>query len=200
MSSFRALDRKLRSEDVSQFLSLFLLFIVLGVMFSWSGSALTPNESWYTVTAICRTGLGLLALYLAARSLNQDAVERFPSFLLLAVTSFMTIPFRLITFAASQPAASLGMNLAFDLVFPLALFGICLLLAAFLIRVAWLSLPLTLVLVAAGAALDEVIGYRLFSPVAIITVENWALVATWGAVALASGVWLGLKVRRQQKL
>lgn len=196
MNLYRLIDARLRSEEVSQGVSLILLFVSLGLVFSWTGSALTPNDSWYTVTAISRTGLAVVAIYLALRDHRKDWRKLLSSYFVLLLVSFILMPFGLVTFAVSHPAASLAYTLVFDTLFPLGLFGFCLAGARLLPRLPWLSILFSAAIVAVCVVLDELIGYRLFSPITIIASDNWPLLLIWSVPAVATAVLIGLSARR----
>lgn len=188
MNLYGALDRRLRSEDLTQALSLILLFLSLTLVFSWTGNPLAVNDSWFNVGAVRRASLGVLALYLALRASSQPPVDQFAGYLALLCVAVVTVPFELVTFAASYPAASLGLSTAFDLVFPLGLYGIALAGTRVVPRAPWLTLLFTLLVLLLFVAADELLQTRLLSPLAIITADDWLRLAVWSLLALAGPV------------
>ena len=184
MSIYAALDRRLRSEDLSQAVSLMLLFLSLTLVFSWTGNPLTVNDSWFNVTAVRRAALGLLALYLALRAGSQTPTDQLAGYLALFCVALVTVPFEIVTFAASYPAASLGLSVAFDLAFPLGLYGIALAGTRLVPRAPWLTLLLSVLVLIAFAAVDELLSARLLSPLAIITADDWPRLVTWSILSL----------------
>ena len=198
MSVFRNLDRQLRSEGSSQALALFLVSLLLGLAFSWSGNPLVPNESWFTIETLSGAGLTLLAPYHAARSWSVDPPAAAASCLMLVFIWLTSVPFRLAAFAASHPAASLGLSVTLDLVFSVALYGLCLLLGRLLPKARWLALPLGLLTVILLTAADELLPYRLFNPFPGATAADWPVTAVWSAAAVLTGVWLFGRLGRQK--
>lgn len=197
MSIYSALDRRLRSEDLSQGLALILLFLSLTLVFSWTGNPLTVNDSWFNVTAVRRATLGLLALFLALRASPQAPTEQLAAYLALLCVALVTVPFELVTFAASYPAASLGLSVAFDMVFPLGLYAIALTGARLVPRAPWLTLVFTLLVLLLFAVADELLGAALLSPLAVITAGDWPRLVTWSILALA-GLVVMLAARRTE--
>lgn len=185
MNVYAALDRRLRSEDLTQALSLIFLALSLTLVFSWTGNPLAVNDSWFNVSAVRRVTLGLLALYLALRAGPGSRVEQFAGWLALLCVQVVTVPFELVTFAASYPAASLPLSVTFDLVFPLGLYGVALAGARLVPRAPWLALPVSVVVLLLFAAVDELFAVTLLSPLAIITADDWPRVVSWSLLAVA---------------
>ena len=185
MNLYAALDRRLRSEDLTQALAVLLLFLSLTLLFSWTGNPLTKNDSWFNLTAVGRVGLGVLAIYLALRSSRKPAVEQLASFLALLCVSLVILPFELVTFAASYPAASLVLSGAFNMLFPLGMFSIALLGTRLLPRAPWVTLLFTPLLLSAFVLVEELLGFVVLNPVNILTDDAWPLLVTWGLLSAA---------------
>lgn len=190
MSLHNRLDDRLRGEENSQLLALLLLLLTLVMLFSWSANPTASNDSWYGVSAVRLAGLGLLAVMSAIQCSSRSSAEQLAGFMATVVASAITVPFELVSFAASYPAASLPAALVFSFSFPLGLFGLALLTARLLGRLRWLALPLVLLLLAGIFVLDGLTGMQLLSPVTILQDDSWLLVGIWTLLALGTAGWL----------
>ncbi len=192
------LDDRLRGEENSQLVALLLLLLTLVMLFSWSSNPTASNDSWYGVSAVRLSGLGLLAVWTAIQCSSRSHAEQLAGFLATAVAAAITVPFELVSFAASYPAASLPATVVFSFSFPLGLFGMALLPARLLGRLRWLALPLVSTLLAGFFLLDGLTGMQLLNPVTILQDHSWLLVGSWSLLAVATGGWLILMRSRDE--
>lgn len=190
MNMPRQLDQWLRSEETSQLLSVLLLLLTVVLLFTWTSNPSRSNDSWYSVTAVRLTGLGLFATWAAVVASSSRTAEALSAWLVTALAAAVTVPFELVAFAASYPAASLPGTMLFSFSFPLGLFGISWLLARLFGRARWLAVPAVIALAAALFMLDGLTGLQLLSPVTIITSESWALLLSWSLLALLTLIML----------
>lgn len=197
MSIYEALDRRIRSEEVTQSLSVLLLLLSVTLIFSWTSSPLTANDSWFNITAVRRTSLALLALFLALRSSDRAQQEQVAAFITLFFIGLVTVPFELVAFAASYPDASAVLSMVFDLVFPLGIYSLALLGTKLVPRARWLTLLFAPLVLVALVTVDEILGRPIFSPVNIVDAAAWPLVLTWSILSLA-GLLVTLLERRSE--
>lgn len=190
MNAFTRLDERLRSEETSQLLAALLVLLLLVLLFTWSGNPQTRNDSWYSVMAVRLGGLTLLSIWWAARSSQSSVGVSLGGFSAVAVAAAVSLPFELVAFAGSYPAASLPLTVLFGLSFPLGLYGVTLLLARPLGRAWFLAVPAAVLLISLIFVIDGLTGIEILNPITTLTADNWLPAASWSAIALATALWL----------
>lgn len=198
MSTQAGLDRWLRAEENSQLLAVLLLLLTVVLLFTWTSNPALSNDSWYSVTAVRLFGLGLLAAWSAVQASSAAGPAALPAFLATMLAAALTVPFELVAFAASHPAASLPGTLLFSFSFPLGLFGLTLLLAQLFGRARWLALPAVTAVIVLLFIVDGFTGSQLLSPVTTIGTGSWLLLGNWSLLALLSFGWLLLRRRADE--
>lgn len=184
MSVLHELDGLLRSERLSQLLAGLLFAVIATLVFSWTADPLVPNDSWFNVVAVRRTGLALAAALLALSRVRAATPAQLAGLLCVVVLSLLTMPFELLTYAASYPPAGAWLSFVFDVVFPVAVGALVLVAGRLLPGRYWPALLAVPLVIAAGVVIDELTALHLFNPAATVTVSSWPLLVTWLLIAL----------------
>ena len=193
MTWWHALDRQLRSEQTGQLLALFLLFSVLALLFSWSGSAFVANDSWYTVTALRRGALALMAVWLGLSTFRESRRTQLLTAAVLCLLSLLGAPFSIAAWAASYPATDPAAGVLLDTVFGAGLYAFTAFSARLFGRVFWLALPAAALLLTVTVFADDLAGRNLAFPFRIqegglpLPVITWAVLALGFLAVLPAG-------------
>ncbi len=166
MRALGSLPERLGRNDMLHVFTLYLFALVLVLATRWPSEALPVNESWFSLAPARLALLQLIALAYGAHRSTDPPVEQRLTLMALALFVVVSIPFDVLTYAASYPVTPLAWSLTVPFLNAAAYFGLGLLLGrlAGLARLRSLLPILVPALVIAGIWLDVRLQLTLFNP------------------------------------
>lgn len=185
MTALRPLAERLRRGDMLQVLALFLASLVFVLATRWPGSATGANETWFELAQVRLTLLALVALAFGTAASPAPRGERAVTLAGVATFALVTVPFDVVTYAASFPNVPLAWSLALPFAEVIAYFGIGLALgrATTLLRARALLPVLVPAVLGAAIYLDVRLRLNLLNPLVAAVHVSAAHAVTVGGLA-----------------
>lgn len=180
MRGLEQVTARLGRSDMAQLFTLFLAVLVVVIGLAWPSAGSLANESWFSLgparnafLALAAAGFGASQGIIALpghRAHGGEAshwlTEARTTLWSLLVWALLTVPFEVVSHAASFPSTSLALSVAITLITVPAYYGLGLLLRKFvaLLRISWLLPILVPAVIAFLSWVDVRLDRSLFNP------------------------------------
>lgn len=124
MNVLSAVAERIGRNDMVQVLALYLAVLLIVLATRWPTAALPLNESWFALAPARSACLALIALGFGAHHSGSGVFEQRMSALALGFFALASVPFDVLTYAASYPSTPMAWSLTMPFFSTLAYFGV----------------------------------------------------------------------------
>lgn len=124
MTVLSAVAERIGRNDMVQVLALYLAVLLIVLATRWPTATLPLNESWFALAPARSACLALIALGFGAHHSGSHVVEQRMSVLALGFFALVSVPFDVLSYAASYPSTPLAWSLSLPFGSTLAFFGV----------------------------------------------------------------------------